>query len=360
MAFCETRGDWKFLKEVYGFVRNYNKNQCCERCRATKKKSVLKINGRRYDVRAYNFKKRPGWMQTLTGHSDFLKEFPRHRRSGMCFIPGWHFSTIRADIMHTVNLGTAQWAIASAVFELMKLGVFGRKQLGLGTLLKFAYRRFKKFARDKRMGHTQRMFTAGRFGGLQYMNERKTLVFKGKAWNTRCVPAWIAEVTRENTHLDGSHGDMRASCMYALAAWFNALEKNGPRSLDVQSAENISGHGLDFLRCYGTLAKKSREKTLRHFWVLKPKHHRMHHICKDVLKDKYSPRGYACWRDEDFVGHVKKIAAKVHPKNLSDRVLFRWRVRLGVLWLESRHGMLSPASTRKVYFAQALKAARKA
>jgi hypothetical protein len=55
---------------------------------------------------------------------------------------------------------------------------------------------------------------------------------------------------------------------------------------------------------------------------LRPKSHMLHHLCEDKLQLWGSPCNSWSYRDEDYIGVVKVIAAKsCHPKTLEKRVI---------------------------------------
>lgn len=325
----------KWHKEAFGFVRAYNKPACCERCHASKTDPSMLFT---------DFGSEPAWARTLTSHSEWLQEYPRHTRSPLATIPGFSHETIRGDVMHVVNLGVAQWALGSCFIQLLEVGAFGGERLPANARLRTAYRQFRQFTAKHRIKTSQPRFTLSRLG-RSTLGAKQFPIFKGKAWNTRCVCAWLSEVATANKDKDGRNGTLRALCIFHLASWFAELEETG-RHLNAAEAESLKNHGLQFLRAYGELAKNAIEKRA---WLypLRPKLHKLHHICLDLLKEEYNPRFYCCYTDEDFCGQMKRIAVKVHRRRMAERTLQRYRIMLGILWRECREGTLSENRTRR-------------
>jgi hypothetical protein len=60
---------------------------------------------------------------------------------------------------------------------------------------------------------------------------------------------------------------------------------------------------------------------------VRPKGHEMHHLVEEKLPIWGSPSGFWCYRDEDFIGAVKVMAARSsHPFNLERRVLEKLQI----------------------------------
>ena len=162
LAYVETRGDWKFRKETYLLKEGYNTNCVCERCNASKKNIVALANNTRNFVRVLFtifLGAHSGWFLTMRSHAEFMQSFSFMWRPGLCYIPGWHASTMRLDIVHNINLGILPLAIASALIELLCLGVFGPIMYGLAALARLAFMNFKAFLTRTGMSCSQKMFT---------------------------------------------------------------------------------------------------------------------------------------------------------------------------------------------------------
>ena len=70
----ELRGDMKFHKETFRFIRSRNQNACCERCLATKSEKFVSVNGNRVNTVFADFGDDPGWSHTELSHSAWLKD----------------------------------------------------------------------------------------------------------------------------------------------------------------------------------------------------------------------------------------------------------------------------------------------
>ena len=66
-------------------------------------------------------------------------------------------------------------------------------------------------------------------------------------------------------------------------------------------------------------------------FALRPKAHLLHHLVEDKMLLWGNPARFWNYRDEDWVGAVKVIAAKTRdPRTLEERVLEKLRLRLGL------------------------------
>ena len=112
---CEIRGDWK--QHVLGFklTHYYNCNGVCHCCRASKVDPSLAYT---------DFRKDASWKQTIRTHREFLLEELGEPFNGLAFVKEFHYSMIRFDSMHTVNLGCGLFTNGGAFFELFKLNWF--------------------------------------------------------------------------------------------------------------------------------------------------------------------------------------------------------------------------------------------
>jgi hypothetical protein len=64
---------------------------------------------------------------------------------------------------------------------------------------------------------------------------------------------------------------------------------------------------------------------------IKPKAHMLQHLCEDKLPIWGSPSNSWCYRDEDYIGSIKKIAAlSSHPRTLEQRVMEKLLILSGM------------------------------
>eukprot|EP00969_Alexandrium_andersonii_P038300 1677985-Alexandrium_andersonii.AAC.1 len=99
---------------------------------------------------------------------EYIESFHPRPVPALVKIRGFHLSMVMADWMHLACLGIAQVVIGSAVLEMASEGFFGctsvrRKDVRIALQLRNAFHKFVLWARQRHLGHSQPMFTKGRF-----------------------------------------------------------------------------------------------------------------------------------------------------------------------------------------------------
>ena len=185
---------------------------------------------------------------------------------------------------------------------------------------------------DHCLRHSQGYLTAG----MLHAEGNPCLTIK--AWNgrlmiiflDRCLRGYLQSV-RESGSTPCVEAVTASVAARAICAWFDAVERAG-RYLTQSEATSIYSYGMSFLQSYSRLGIQSVLSGSRR-WKYIPKLHVFLHLCEDMLHTKLNCRHTHCFRDEDHVGLIKKLAAKVHKGPLIEfRILTRYLLRLGS-WL---------------------------
>ena len=71
-------------------------------------------------------------------------------------------------------------------------------------------------------------------------------------------------------------------------------------------------------------------------WKCRPKHHYFQELIAQVYRTRINPKYFACWQDESYLGHIKKVATHCHAGNALLRVLQRLVVNLGRRFEQTR------------------------
>jgi hypothetical protein len=159
-----------------------------------------------------------------------------------------------------------------------------------------------------------------------------------KAWNGRLLVIFLDRCLRAYLQTKRDAGETPCAevisasvAARAICAWFDAVERAG-RYLTQSEASWIYRYGLSFLKSYSRLAIQSALSGT-HRWKYIPKLHVFLHINEDMLQSKLNCRHTHCFKDEDHVGLIKRLAVRVHKGPLFEfRILTRWLLRLGS-WL---------------------------
>ena len=147
LKLCEIRGDWKQHVQGFKLAHYYNCNNICHCCRASRVDPSVAYT---------DFGKFASWKQTIRSHREFLLEELGEPFNGLIYVKDFHFSMIRWDPMHTVNLGCGLFANGGAFHELFKVDWF----LGPDKIAQWraAYTAFRAFCRTHKVECSQPVF----------------------------------------------------------------------------------------------------------------------------------------------------------------------------------------------------------
>ena len=127
----------------------YSCNNICHCCRASRVDIAVPFT---------DFTKNAAWKATVRTHRDFLLGELGEPYNGLIYVKGFHYSMIRFDSMHSVNLGTGLFTNGGAFFELFKLNWFrGDDQ---AAQWRAAYTSFKAFLEKHKIQCSQPQFRA--------------------------------------------------------------------------------------------------------------------------------------------------------------------------------------------------------
>ena len=311
--------DWKFLKESFLLPQNYSTVRCCHRCKAQRHDG---------ECSAYDASLQATWRHTLLSTEEFLQMAPA---TPLTQLPGFHITMLKGDITHTLHLGLCLHVVACSLVELAKANAFSEvpARRSLKIKLHAAWVRFTAWCHERRIDHSQPAFTPARCGVKQGKSPCM-ISYAAKAHNMRVVTAWLADECRQSPDARTFQGRLRASCTFALAE-FQFLLDCSPRFLDtepVRLAELVK-NGYDFLHTYFALHRRAKRLHVKR-WPCVPKHHAFMHCIEDMVGLQYSCRFHTCYREEDFVGCIAKIAQACHRKTVGLRTLQRWHMGLQI------------------------------
>ena len=114
----------------------------------------------------------------------------------------------------------------------------------------------------------------------------------------------------------------------SFCVFFDRIERCG-RYLSPNEGREIKGAIRTFLTAYESLARLNVAKGIQRFKLI-PKMHILMHLGEDCAHFLYNCRYHHCYRDEDMVGVMKRLAEAVHKGPLMEfRILTRYLLRLG-------------------------------
>lgn len=218
-AISEIKGDWKWQVEWLQLSCYYLCTSICHCCRA----------------KVPNYVTAPSRLDVEFRHNteSFLAECCKggELSSPLLKLPAFQVEMIRWDGMHTVNLGTDLWVCGSVLKKLMEYDVFGDPEtLDEADRLLIAYDRFRAWCRANKVEHSMPKFRPWRLRSKQHPWPE----LQSKAWNARCVLAWLCDEVVSLANSDRFRDDpwmpLLASCTW-LSPFYNNFSnhifKNG-------------------------------------------------------------------------------------------------------------------------------------
>ena len=108
---------------------------------------------------------------------------------------------------------------------------------------------------------------------------------------------------------------------------------NEPLVMSATAAETGYQHGRLFLRCYGALAQRARDRNVER-WHLRPKAHYFDESLMCMRSTRENPARQSNTLEECFMGKMKRIACKVHRSTQAVRTVMRYVLFLKFRWHE--------------------------
>jgi len=328
----EMRGDWKFLKEALGLKRNYGVNgEMCHRCRAHNGRG----RGRLDDNLLYtNFGREDHVRTTREDPATWFEAAAAAPNpSPLLGIRGFSIDRVFFDIMHCMDLGVFQHAVASALAELtgaapgfQAVSIFPGADLN--ARLAAATVHYRTWCRNRRLERRAPKFNQRWVKGP--WPEVSQLQAKAAEMRTNLVP-WFADVCAAVAAEHGDHGHVRAE-MFSAFVRIDEACRGSSRFLAAAAAEKLEFNMERALKLYNALAAEAVECG-RALWRLRPKLHACTHI--GFEHGGTNPRWVHCYADEDMVGRMKRLYKKCHGATAPWRALQRYMIMVGLRWAHS-------------------------
>lgn len=140
-----------------------------------------------------------------------------------------------------------------------------------------------------------------------------------------CMAVQVAKLRASNI-VNGEV--LNASCaLRSLTVWFDRIERGG-RFLSQPEADQIFSATKSFLSAYQRLGLASALSGGAR-WKYLAKLHAVRHLGENMAMTRVNARSYHCFRDEDHIGLLKRLAQRVTKGPLLEfRIPSRWLMRL--------------------------------
>ncbi len=318
VALLECRGDWQWFATAFHF-RSAQCEHICWKCDAGKGGTACSFAELSLDA---------AWRSTCMSDGAFRARCRGSENVSALFdAPGFTLDMILVDLLHTLDLGVAQWLIGSVLREFLAEPAFGsNKDERLKTL-------------QVKLDEWRRQTPRSK-GTVDKVTEKMIQVsggppsFNVKAAETRhFVPFLVSMCSEfgveglERRQFDSLHYRRRLICVQTLQNFYDAISAS-PFQCNLAMRE-----GQRFLRLYGVLHDEARNRIPKEGverpvvvdherYPLKPKAHLFDHLVHDVMKTWGSPSDFWTYRDEDFMRTLVSIAERTpNPATIAQRVL---------------------------------------
>ena len=318
--YWETTGDWKWLMQNFRLAWNYNRQEICYRCGATKDGANTFTNCHRQAPRRL----------TKRTHQEYLATFedaavvpPLAQSAGFELQEG----TVM-DWVHNNCLGVEQHASANVLMELCAAGTFGvlrgRRHPKLTIQLKVAWREFKVFCKGRGLSNSQQVFTPASLnvsGGDNHWPELKC-----KAHNGMMVMRWLAHRLETLNQTDRIR-HMSGVC--SALSTCDSMFSEGDMWLSDADILQVSRAKKNLFASWNWLAADAmRQRQAR--WKYIPKHHMLEHQLEDVEASGRNPASHWAFAEESMMGEARRAAGRSFVPGIGRRCLFALNARFGI------------------------------
>ena len=143
----EIRADWKEHASSFRLQHHFTCNRICHQCLASRTDPAFPFT---------DFRLNASWRGSMRSNRQFLLEELGDPVNMLVYVAKFHYTIIKWDAMHAVNLGCGLFANGGAWFELLKIQWFGNNDKP--TQFRIAYRMFKRFLQRNNIVSSQPMF----------------------------------------------------------------------------------------------------------------------------------------------------------------------------------------------------------
>ena len=204
----ELRGDQVWHKYVWRHLNWWRKRECCFRCGAVTSRVAYRNEPLYFDTGDA-----APWRNTIVDTVNFISNgVDQDLLCPFAACMKFHVDIIKNCSMHCVNLGLAFTCNGACLHLLLVLGFFGDPNTELKFRLNNAFDDFQTYCKLSKISCSQR-----RFRVKHLMKEAHGPYLTTKAYNARCIVAWLA-----SCFLDAFNSDFSQNRLFGV--W---LQQNG-------------------------------------------------------------------------------------------------------------------------------------
>lgn len=321
------RFDEKARKEVNFFYRSYQHGLVCMRCMAQRmhKNWIPELPYKNMDENAAH-------RMTTVSFDDYLRSGSVSPRAA---VQGWNLQTCFHDPMHNLFLGTCRDLYSSSLGFWCRNGFFGSGTLD-DKLAQFS-KQLKEACHQEKIGCSFKKFTAANTGldtqsqFPELSSVYKAAFLKSSLWYFAKVSLGICEKFPDDLMLR-----LIALCHYHIYVAFYILD-HCDLILSEDEAKEVGRSLHVHLLAWQHLAGQCEDLGL-YLYKLRPKHHNVDHLGRDVSRTRLNPRKVmSCFSDESFLGYIKRIGVRCHQASMMGRLYSRYLLFLSLRWRDNQH-----------------------
>ncbi|MCP3919167.1 MAG: hypothetical protein GY711_26805 [bacterium] len=303
LAAAYIAGDWEWFKEGFHF-RSWQSSRMCFRCEASLEDGPLCYKHVGADA---------GWRSTAFASTAAVLD--RIAAEGvtpgsLVRVPGFSWSMIAIDVLHTWCLGVSQVVLGSFLLEWCREQGLPSQARALLRLNR-RYRAFAAVAR-REDPHFQASPPVTRFSLCprdQYAGQLAG--FKGA--ETRAMVPFVVALSRDSLRASphDAHRETRHACVRGLAAFYDSLRAEPFIAESTRNATHTCIVAFAELHAMARAPGAPRPPG----WHFIPKVHLAQELGETQVFELGNPRDWWCYRDEAFMGEVKAICHNTrHPR----------------------------------------------
>jgi hypothetical protein len=332
-ALLQVRGDWEGLVFMFR-LRSYKSNCFCWLCNCTQQPGPMCYHDFRPDA---------PHRATIMSHQDYMQScLEGGEQPSMLFrCPGLSLSHILVDSMHAGDLGTFADALGSLFFlEIRNRDMYPNQAAGLQALnadLNKYYKAHPSLSKITPLALTQIIaptpgypFLKAKAAQVRHLAEFGLVLANRQKYGDSEHRAYRFGPSHFLANHTAAHLDLLVATFQGLTRYQRSLAAEPFDPDACQAAMHLylqSMSGLYSLwRNHCPAAHVGQQP-----FNVRPKAHMLQHQVQDQIRDYGSPAEFWCYRDEDFVGNIKRMCAKTKdPRTLERRVMQKIKILEGV------------------------------
>ena len=315
-AFAGLKTDGKARRETHEFVRHYGCTFLCESCFATQ------TFAKAPPITNYkNFNKAAPWRWTCFGHETY-ESLDEPLSPWVKYVRGARIELFFHDIMHVVYLGFARDLIASVLIVLCE----SEQPADKDVYLKQVHMEMNQWLKTHRQQKVTRVFSRVSIGRVAKDDYPEL----SSCYKAAAIKQMVFYFAHRMSSLCNANMllQLSATCLWSLAEYIHRLDV-APLILSHEERQDAIVLGKLHLLTYQKLAERSVHDA-SFLFKIRPKHHTFDHMLEFMSKSRINPGKFTCFRDEDFLGHVKRLGQQCHGKTISKRALQRYILTLAL------------------------------